>query len=106
MTTDRRRARGGSPLSKIDIDGALAPAELTNPSAACWQDDAGYDEWLEAHGLTSSLVTYRAGAPSSPCNRRNDAAVAWAEKAGVLLDDRSPTPTASWHKLRASGFIY
>lgn len=107
MTTARRRARGSARTSGIAVDGAVAPAELFDASAEAWQSDDAYRGWIERHDL--SVEQFRImlwmGHQAHPANRRNHAAEAWAEKAGVLLQDHLSVPRADWHKLRAAGLI-
>lgn len=107
MTTERRRARGSGLGPGVEIDGAIAPAELFDPTSPVWQTNEACLEWCRANGIKPpSMAAMRFGFDTHPANRRNHAAESWAEGVGVLLDDRfGAGRRASWHKLRAAGLI-
>lgn len=107
MTSERRRARRSGGGAGIEIEGAVAPADLFDPDSPAWQTNEACFEWCRHNGIESPHfpAAMRLGFNTHPGNRRNYAAGSWAEKNRVLLDNRVPHPTADWNKLRIAGLI-
>ncbi len=98
------RARRRRPAPAALSSEVAPPPELLDPAAVVWHDQRAYHRFMAAHGWAMPPAE-RIGCTTSPANRRQAAAAAWARESGTAVrtygDGKHPHP--DWHRLRALG---
>jgi hypothetical protein len=101
--SSRRKARIARRVAPKTLDGVPVPPELFDADSALWSDTERYVRWMKERGWTLPPQERLLGpTSSSPANRRQAAAVRWAEEHGIV---REGTHFADLHRLRDMGLL-